>query len=100
MHLLRTPRNWGKGVIFWNIALDQVILIIEKSDVSINGYLSDSKQYFIIRQAFVNNSHPNNQFTKRGLNGPKILLNSNHSNLVMKFSIVYFEVCKRKVLYI
>lgn len=24
MHLLRTPRNYGKGVIFWNIALDQV----------------------------------------------------------------------------
>ena len=24
MHLLRVPRNWGKGVIFWNIALDQV----------------------------------------------------------------------------
>lgn len=24
MHLVRVPRNWGKGVIFWNIALDQV----------------------------------------------------------------------------
>lgn len=24
MHLLRSPRNWAKGVIFWNIALDQV----------------------------------------------------------------------------
>ena len=23
MHLIRSPRNWAKGVIFWNVALDQ-----------------------------------------------------------------------------
>jgi len=23
MHMIRSPRNWAKGVIFWNVALDQ-----------------------------------------------------------------------------
>jgi len=23
MHLIRSPRNWAKGVVFWNVALDQ-----------------------------------------------------------------------------
>jgi glucosylceramidase len=28
LHLIRAPRNFGKGVLFWNIALDQVCVCV------------------------------------------------------------------------
>ena len=63
MHMIRSPRNWAKGVLFWNIALDQNSgpkLANVDSDNSNRGFLtirSDTMNSFSYETSYYSMGH-------------------------------------------